>query len=327
MFDFGISIQSFVSPLLNLFTKVGFAPFLAFVILVIAVLVALDVYFHYVLSAEIALKNAVKILSDIKDPTDFAAKFNEIDTAVSSVLCIKHSWSEFKETLIRPDDHISIYRNAIRPIYFININQVEAQLRLKRLHFFSNLLIGIGLLLTFLGLVAALTEAGKAIGNGGDDFQEPIRNLLSVAAFKFWTSVSGLGSSILLRIFYEIQNTHIKDLLNKINSGLERGLQFVSSEYIAVEQLHEAREQSAAMKRFSTELAVSMAKEIQPVFASALAPVHESLKDIGQRITGGIGDAIKDAAGSEMHELSSNLGGIVHSLSNLKSEMDMLPPP
>ncbi|MBK7360831.1 MAG: hypothetical protein IPJ01_00535 [Micavibrio sp.] len=164
--------------------------------------------------------------------------------------------------------------------------------------------------------MAALTEAGRAIGanTGNSDFQEPIKKLLAVAAFKFWTSVSGLGCSITLRIFYEYHHNAIKKLLSQISSGLERGLQFVTPEYLALEHLREAQEQSGAMKRFSTDVALSLTK--------ALQPVSDSLIDIGQRITGGIGEAVQNAAGSEMKALAQNLSGIVESINSSRTEMD-----
>jgi hypothetical protein len=324
LFSLGVGIQNFVSPVLDLFTIPGFAPLLATIMAISAVAFAVSVYLKHILPGEKLLLNVLGILSKVKSPTDFVREYNEIDTVFKNVSLLKHGWEEFCETLIRPDPQspIQVFRNTIRPRFYMNVTEVEHSMRLKRLHFVSNLLVGIGLLLTFIGLVAALTQAGNAIGGGGADLEGPIKKLLSVAAFKFWTSVSGLGCSIGLRIFYEKQHNKIKGLLEQINAGVERGLQFVTPEYLAIEHLHEAREQSAAMKRFSTDLAVNLAQQIQVGFVSALSPVHESLKDIGDRITGGIGDAIKGAAGTEMEALSQNLGGIVASLNATRTEMD-----
>lgn len=97
---------------------------------------------------------------------------------------------------------------------------------------------------------------------------------------------------------------------------------FVTPEYLAIENLREAQEQSATMKRFSTDLALMLAEKIQAGFTAALSPVQESLKDIGDRITGGIGDAIQGAAGPEMQQLAQNMGGIVESLNASRAEMD-----
>ncbi len=318
MFSFGIAIQNFVKPFLDLFTVAGFAPLLAFCMVAATLLIGLRVYFWHSRPGKTDLQKVSKVLSTIQGQQDFTNRYGEVDALLSETKILKHGWEEFRETLVFPSDQdkIQVIRNTVRPGFYLHVSEIENTLRLKRIHFVSNLLIGIGLLLTFIGLVAALTEAGAAIGanttNG--DFQEPIKKLLAVAAFKFWTSVSGLGCSIGLRIFYEVQHNNIKSLLSQINSSIERGLQFVTPEFLAVEHLREAQEQSAAMKRFSTDVAVSL--------TTALKPVSDSLQDIGQRISGGIGDAIKDAAGSEMQALAQNLGGIVQSLNTSRTEMD-----
>jgi hypothetical protein len=322
LLGFGVQIREFVQPVFELFTKDGVAPLLAFALFLFAIGIAIWGGLQARYRGIKPLKVVAKAMARIRTPQDFISQYRELDTILSNAFLIKSCWQEFKKTLIPPDDNIGVFRNTIRPSYFINIHHVESYLRLKRLHFYSNLLIGIGLLLTFIGLVAALTQAGAAIGQGGADIQSPIKKLLAVAAFKFWTSVSGLGSSIILRVCYEFIHNHLRAIVDKINAGLERGLQFVTPEYLAIEQLREAQEQTKAMKTFSTDFAVSLAKEIQPIFAGSITPLHDSLKELGQKITGGFGDALQGAAGSEMQAFSQNLAGIVQSLNSSKTEMD-----
>lgn len=321
MFEFGITIQKLVLPVLDLFKADGFAPLLAFLMAVVAVALVAGIYLIRILPGKrdlrIVANEIRKIASHAKPQEEFTNEFNVINEKFGKVKILSHSWSEFCETLISPgsDDKITIYRNTVRPAIFINIPEIESSLCLKLLHSLSNYLIGIGLLLTFIGLVAALTEAGKSIQEAGNgDFQEPIRNLLGVAAFKFWTSVSGLGCSIAVKLFYESQQNEIKRLLHEINSGIERGLQFVTPESLANDLLGEAKEQTAAMKGFSTDVAHALKEEFQPV--------NTSLLDIGNRITGGMGDAIKDAAGSEMRALANNLIDVAGSLEKYRNEMD-----
>jgi hypothetical protein len=148
---FGSQILNFTTPALLFFTQEGVAPLLAFTIIVITLLIALWVYLRHVLTATLFLKKAAKIVANVKTPKDFADHYDEIDRVFSSESALQHSWIEFKETLIPPDDFAPVFRNTVRPAYFLNISQLESALSLKGLHFISNLLIGVGLLLTFLG--------------------------------------------------------------------------------------------------------------------------------------------------------------------------------
>lgn len=71
------------------------------------------------------------------------------------------------------------------------------------LGWWANLFVAIGLVFTFLGVVAALTTATATIGEAGDPAatQSALADLLRITATKFWTSIAGVGSSILLRVF------------------------------------------------------------------------------------------------------------------------------
>jgi ABC-type transporter Mla subunit MlaD len=338
IFSFGETVLGFVVPVFNLFKEDGFAPFLAFAMVVFTALLAGGIYIFCILPGKKSLQKVLAVVNQIDSQNDFTARYNEIDTALTNTPTLKHGWEEFGETLIKPDQQSQtpIFKNTIRPSFYLNTHEVEAELNLTILHFTSNLLVGIGLLLTFVGLVAALTFATCGISDHvsgalagicthsdkGNQLDAAIKDLLHAASLKFWTSVSGLGCSMVLRMFYEWHHRSIKSDLKKINAGIERGLQFITPEFLAIENLREVQEQTAAIKRFSQDLALSLADKIQTGFETALSPVNQSLKDIGDRITGGIGDAIKDSAGSEMQQLAQNMSDIVESLNVTKGQLD-----
>lgn len=71
------------------------------------------------------------------------------------------------------------------------------------LGWWANLFVAVGLVFTFLGVVAALTTATATIGGAGDQAatQAALADLLTITATKFWTSIAGVGSSILLRVY------------------------------------------------------------------------------------------------------------------------------
>jgi hypothetical protein len=59
-----------------------------------------------------------------------------------------------------------------------------------------NLLVGAGLLFTFLGLAAALSIAGGVVSGTSNERNEALRMLLEAASFKFLTSLTGLALSL-----------------------------------------------------------------------------------------------------------------------------------
>lgn len=146
-----------------------------------------------------------------------------------------------------------------------------------------NILVGVGLFFTFLFLTLALADATAAIGaaNQAQDLKGTtgaISSLLKMAGAKFLTSLAGLLASIVwvllakraLRKVEESCESLVRALggILKTNGGeLLVHHQLVAAEdEVAVtnELLTEAREQTGALKRFETDLAISLAGAINP---------------------------------------------------------------
>jgi hypothetical protein len=209
IFSFGEKVLGFVVPVFNLFKEEGFAPFLAFAMFAFTILLSVGIYSLCIFPGKKSLQKVLAIVNQVGSQSDFTARYNEIDTVLTNTPTLKHGWEEFDETLIKPDQQSQapVFKNTIRPSFYLNTHEVESELNLTILHFTSNLLVGIGLLLTFVGLVAALTFATCGISDHvsgalaeicthsgkGNQLDSAIKDLRHAASLKFWTSVSGLS--------------------------------------------------------------------------------------------------------------------------------------
>ena len=311
----------------------GVAVGLAIVLIGVALLYGLYRELFSFATAKKSLNKANKVFSFVDAVTEDAARknftknFTEIDQAMHKNKLLHRGWEEFSETLIRPsgDGADTVIKNTTRPGFFISVDDVIRASGLRGFHVASNVFIAIGLILTFLGLVAALTEASTAI-RAGEDFALAIENLLAVAAVKFWTSVAGLLCSVCFRWRYEANHKWFSSRLAQINDRIERGLHFVSSESIACKQLEEIQNIRNSAGQFSASLAVSLSDAITQkmgsVFADALAPIHRSIETLGNNISSGVSEAVSKSAGGEIERLSHGLGAIVESLVQTRQDMD-----
>ena len=95
-----------------------------------------------------------------------------------------------------------------------------------------NLFVGIGLLLTFVGLVAALTFTTKAIGGAAtsQQTQEALKDLLHAASFKFYTSIAGLLVSIALTMTLRCSSATLENRLGIFATELELRIHLVTLE-------------------------------------------------------------------------------------------------
>lgn len=218
------------------------------------------------------------------------------------------AWREFQESII--DGGPSAIRNTSRPSAFF----IRVIPRQTTLTFASNVFVGIGLILTFLGLIVALNTAAHGMEGGVGDAQMALTGLLLVAGAKFFTSVAGLLASIWLRVAEHSLSRKATAPIEQICDLLERGLLYVPPQRLAVEQLEVLKEQRDQLKFFNTDVAMQLTDRIGEQFRTAIAPVAQSLGDLNSNMTSvtqGIGagarEAIEKVSGDQLRGLSDTL--------------------
>lgn len=260
------------------------------------------------------------------DPVSERQEFARNYISVSSVMAADQpgahnlvlAWREFQESMV--DEEVSPIRNTNRPSAFFN----RAAPKLTVLTFASNIFVGAGLILTFLGLIVALNTAAQNMGQDISAAKLSLEHLLTVAGAKFFTSVAGLGASIWLRFTEYNLSKRIRYETDLICELLERGLLYVSPQRLAVEQLDVLREQRDQLKFFNTDVALQLSERIGTQFTQAIAPVAASLTELNENMTSvtqGIGagarEAIEKVSGEQLRGLSETLG-------ELRSKLDTI---
>jgi methyl-accepting chemotaxis protein len=249
---------------------------------------------------------------------------------------LRHSWQKFRETLIEQSaDNLEI-RNTARPqLYF---NTAEAGLRFPIFRAMPNLLVGVGLLLTFFGLVSALYFTTDAINKAHDlaASQEALKDLLHAASFKFYTSIAGLAGSIIMTLVLRYGTSKIDGGFDALAAALESKLVFVTPESIAFDHYREAQEQTRNLRLFNTEVAVSIGRHIEEAIAKslpnqlaqALAPLTRSLNDVAGKLTSMNQGAIADMAETFAKRMEANTGehlqALATTLNSLSSSLEEL---
>lgn len=264
-----------------------------------------------------ALRDA---LGNDSDPTKERESFAENYISLSAVMnnddvgsrSLTLAWREFQESMV--DESATPIRNTNRPGTFFS----RAAPKLTMLTFASNIFVGAGLILTFLGLIVALNTAAQ--GMAGSDVtvaKQSLQELLIVAGAKFFTSVAGLGASIWLRFSEHGLSLKVRNATDNLCELLERGLLYVSPQRLAVEQLDVLKEQRDQLKFFNTDVALQLSERIGAQFTQAIAPVTASLSALNDNMTAvtqGIGagarEAIEKISGDELRGLSDTLGDL-----------------
>jgi hypothetical protein len=275
------------------------------------------------------------------DRQAFAAAYdNEIYPRLIRHPLIGHAWKEFDETLLkgsRTSD--GIIGNTIRPQAFINYGVFRERLTgLKMLGSISGYFVGMGLLLTFVGIVLALHKAGESVSAQNiETMQKAMQELLQIASFKFSTSIAGLGISILFAIVAKLIVISLESGTAKFCDTAEHQMRYVAPQSLAVEMNVQSKEQLDQLKeinsdRYFSRLADSVSPLIEQAMAQAMMPVTSQIGAAIDRLAttsqSGVGDLIKQfsesvqgGAGTELKQLGDTLRDMQQSLVQTQSAL------
>lgn len=182
----------------------------------------------------------------------FLDQFAKIDTRFSGTAGDGHAsaalvlgWTNYRSLLVDSEGEG----------FVTSIRAAEAFDRLdepaRALEWWANILVAVGLVVTFLGIVAALSEATSAMrtGNGGGAMQSALMGLLAIAATKFWTSIAGVLASIILRVVARFRRQAIETAEAGLFVALDGCVGFMPPEKVSLEQLKSLKRLEAALVR------------------------------------------------------------------------------
>lgn len=259
----------------------------------------------------------------------FVDHFDEINAAMSSgdkrTEEMRLAWNQFRESIL--DETENPRRATSRAeSYFLHLSDDT-----RILAWWANIFVAIGLTFTFLGIVAALTATVTALqsGQGNGAMTAALIRLLELTSVKFWTSIAGVSASIILRYFDRRWHASTQGKLEKIAELLDMGTLFSPPQRIAALQLHEAREQTAALKTFSHDLALAIGDNLERQMGpmiGALGGIQQSIDDFKSgsfnEIGREFGEALTRQAGGEMQALAGALTTMTDKLGGVNDRLE-----
>ena len=181
--------------------------------------------------------NRLSALRGAAGQRDFAERFAEFDThlggGATQSPALMDGWANFRGLLVDNGDGRMATTARARDVF----EPLDEPAR--SLEWWANILVAVGLVITFLGIVAALSEATGAIGTGNPaEVQAALMGLLAIAATKFWTSIAGVLASIVLRVVARFRRQRIRQLETSFFTALDACVVYMPPEKVALEQMH-----------------------------------------------------------------------------------------
>ena len=141
-------------------------------------------------------------------------------------------WTEYFSS-VKPDPISGRPSIPIEPRSIFNIENLD--LNLRNFERVAALFVSVGLVLTFMGLVAALQQSGAAVLSAGSDNVEikaSLSDLLIILSSKFILSITGLLCSIAINLAIDQRLKYNRSCLSRLNAALARTVDFLPVEVI-----------------------------------------------------------------------------------------------
>ncbi|WP_125999628.1 hypothetical protein [Sphingobium yanoikuyae] len=234
---------------------------------------------------------------------------------------IGHAWRGYVADL-HYNERTGRVASGLPPSEFFNPRLYRhGRIDLRSFEGVPNQLVGLGLLATFLGLVAALFIARDGIQADLETSKHALRQLLGAAAAKFLTSVTALAASLTFA-WLKNRRLHVTEQhIERINRELEKLVLPLSSERIAADSYAELGRQTTQLERFNQDLAVSIAealdKRLAKTFSTALEPVQISIENMAGRL----GDINQSALERMAERFAGELSGAAEEHTRRLGEM------
>jgi hypothetical protein len=241
---------SLTGLLIAIFSTKGAALGLAFLILMSAVGILFGVYYARVVPIRKAVMRRIVDFPRTVSPNDLEAVSAVMAQPGKQSFNLERAWAAFRSSLtFTPQGEL---RSGAPAWTVFNIVTSETSV----LGWWSNLFVAIGLIFTFLGVVAALSEATSVLGASSSmaGMQVALSGLLTITATKFWTSIAGIMASVILRVFERRWASRIDEAVEDLCEIIDVRIPPVSPGMLAGEQLNELKRQTEVLSAIQTAL-------------------------------------------------------------------------
>lgn len=232
------------------------------------------------------LRAGIAVLKKAEDRSDFLTKFDDLSDELAAIPALSRAWREFLQELIIPEQgSAATISNSKAPAEHFTLESLAAgRLSIRFYSGFSNMLVGLGIFGTFLGLAAGIYLVSRQLSGTAEELKLALGGLLGGAFLSFLKSAVGILLSILFTIMERRALGSLEDGIHVFCSELEKRLQLQTPERLAQQQLRELCEQTASLKQFNTGLAPHLAEALDQRISGRLEPalqrLHQALLDI-----------------------------------------------
>lgn len=212
---------------------------------------------------------------------------------------LAEAWQEFEDSLVTRDcgdNRRIVYKTEEAALVFSEERLLGQHLNLRYWNSVPSILVGMGILGTFVGMVCGLLPFSVVDFTQTNEIQEAIKQLLAGVATAFVTSVLGMSTSLLFNMVEKERIGKVSREIVDLQRVLDQTFTLTTQEEISFRQEDELAQQTQALKSFSTDLA----NEIK----SAMAQGRQEIITELQKAPDAFSNAMAERLAPSLNELN-----------------------
>ena len=245
---------------------------------------------------------------------------------------LKDAWREFEDSLIegkRPgnqedENQEVVYKTDEASLFFSEERLLDQHLNLRFWNSVPALLVGLGILGTFVGMVWGLIPFSDVDFTNTNQIREAIKELLSGVSTAFVTSVWGMLASFLFNGLEKWGIGRVSRAIADLQHALDQIFTLTRAEEIAMRQQNELAQQTEALKSFSTDLADKIKIAMDSIMSERLENLHQSLTQLHDQNTRGRQEIIQELHNAPEAFSNAMAEQLAPSLNNLNTAVKEL---
>lgn len=257
-------------------------------------------------------RSTAELLVTPANARDFAGFYERLATALGNVPLTGQAWRDWSATLIISSDVGVPVRSSTRPYSYFSLDLLRECKINPRLHAaMPNLLVGVGLLLTFAGLAIALSAAGGIADQTvpPDVRQSGLKSLLNVASAKFATSLCGLFCSLAYTIFRGSELDRADGVFARFLGALEERIPLATPATLQADANRTLDKLLTTQSTFANDVALSIGGLLDNTFDQRLGEHIAPLREAVEKLAESIGSKSEDTLRTLVDEFRTSLQG------------------
>lgn len=258
-----------------------------------------------------ALGRAIELLDRGEGTVAFRQRFPVVFEALAQDPVLGEAWRSYASTLTPVPGNEKTLGSARAPhAVFDDTLLARVGINLRFYQAVPNILVGLGLLFTFLGLVAALHFAsGGVTADDVREAQAALRELLAAATFKFVTSIAGLGASLVFSWREKVHLHAVQAEISRFCRLLEARVVPLTPEALLADQIRETQQIGRLVARMGRSLIIRAPEGIEERLADELTLATRPLKAALERVARRF-DTLDERVASELVAAGRSVGDL-----------------